>query len=292
MRVFAAYIGMILVTATAPLAVQWSGQGSGYLFGITSRMVISTILAIILLGMFRLPMVWTKQACQSYLAAGLGIFFGMLTIHWSAQYIPSGWIAVLYGLAPISTGIMAVIWLNEPSFTPKKLIGIAIGIGGLIVIFGKGMMLSEAALYGVVGILLSVLSKSASAVWVKSIHTPLNGFVLTTGGLLVATPLFLLVWFSSGNTWPAEIGTRAMLSIVYLAVFINLAGFALYYYLLRKIDLTRLELVALIAPVCALLLGMEFNNEVISPSVWVGTLMILSGLACFEFGEKTVSNMG
>ena len=79
---------------------------------------------------------------------------------------------------------------------------------------------------------------------------------------------------------------RAVLSIIYLAVFVNVIGFVLYFYLLRNIDLTRLELITLISPVCALLLGMQFNNEVISPSVWIGTLMILSGLVCFEFDEK------
>jgi len=291
MRIPAAYIGMILITSTTPLAVQWSGEGPGFLFGITSRIVLSTILAFLLMSMLRLPMVWTQQACQSYLAAGLGVFFSMLAIHWSAQYIPSGWIAVISGLAPISTGIMAVVWMNEPSFTAAKLVGIALGIVGLFVIFGQGMMLSKEALYGVGGMLLAVLSRSASSVWVKRIHAPLNGLVLAAGGLLVATPLFLMLWFASGNAWPDEIGMRAAISIIYLAVFVNLLGFVLYLYLLRNIDLTRLELIALISPVCALLLGAQFNNEVISTSVWIGTLMILGGLVCFEFDSKIVQKL-
>ena len=195
MRIPAAYIGVILITSTTPLAVQWSGHGSGFLFGITSRIVLSAALSVVLLGLLRLPMVWTWQAFQSYLVVGFGVFFSMLAIHWSAQYIPSGWIAVISGLAPISTGVMAVIWINEPSFTVAKLVGIAFGIAGLMVIFGQGMMLSEAVLYGIVGMLLAVLSRSASAVWLKRIDAPLNGLVLTTGGLLVAAPLFLLVWF-------------------------------------------------------------------------------------------------
>jgi len=286
MRISAAYIGVILITATTPLAVQWSGNGPGFLFGITSRIVLSAILAVVLLSILRLSMPWTRNACYSYLAAGLGIFFSMLAVHWSAQYIPSGWIAVIFGFAPVSTGVMAVVWLNEPPLTISKLVGIAFGVGGLIVIFGRGIMLSYETIYGIGGMLLAVLSRSASAVWIKRIHMPLNGLVLTTGGLLVAAPLFLLVWFGSGNTWPDEIGVRAAASIIYLAVFATLIGFALYYYLLRTIDLTRVALITLISPVCALLLGMQFNNEIISPSIWIGTVMILSGLVCFEFNEK------
>jgi len=286
MKVPAAYIGVVLIASTTPLAVQWSGNGPGFLFSTSSRIALSAVLAVILVSVLRLPMSWSRNACYSYLAAGLGIFCSMLAVHWSAQYIPSGWIAVIFGLAPISTGMMAVLWLDEPPLTIAKLAGIALGIGGLIVIFGQGATLSKETLYGVCGMLLAVLSRSASAVWIKRIHEPLNGLVLTTGGLLIATPLFLLLWFGTGNIWPDEIGDRAAASIIYLAVFATLISFALYYYLLRTIDLTRVALITLISPVCALLLGMQLNNETVSLSVWIGTLLILSGLVCFEFDEK------
>ncbi|HLF97561.1 MAG TPA: EamA family transporter, partial [Methylococcaceae bacterium] len=40
MRVPLAYIGVILLWATTPLAIKWSGEGPGFLFGVTGRMAI------------------------------------------------------------------------------------------------------------------------------------------------------------------------------------------------------------------------------------------------------------
>ncbi|MGZ8928379.1 MAG: EamA family transporter, partial [Methylobacter sp.] len=43
MRIPLAYISVILLWSTTPLAIKWSGEGSGYLFGVTGRMVIGTV---------------------------------------------------------------------------------------------------------------------------------------------------------------------------------------------------------------------------------------------------------
>lgn len=286
MTVPAAYLGVILIWTTAPLAVKWSGEGSGFLFGVTGRMVISAIIALALVELLRLPMPWNRRARKSYLAAGLGIYSAMLGVYWSAQFIPSGWISVFFGLSPIITGVMAAFWLGERSLTVVRLIGLLLGIAGLIVIFGGTLQGDEESIYGVLVLTLSVICHSASAVCMKRIAAPVSGLATTAGGLLVAAPLFLLTWFVSGNTWPEQIGDRAAASIIYLATCGSVLGFALYYFLLRHMDLVRVSLIMLITPVSALLLGALLNDEVVSPSVWMGTLLILAGLVSFEFGGR------
>ena len=286
MAVSAAYIGVILIWSTTPLAIQWSGSEPGFLFGITGRIVLSAILALGLVHLLRLPIPWDVKARQSYLAAGLGIFFSMLPVYWAAQQIPSGWISVLFGLAPLVTGAMAPLWLKEKSLSFMQLIGILFGILGLSIIFSGNLEMGDDAVYGIGAVLFSVFCYAISGIWIKRIRSTANGLVMTSGGLSVAAPLFLLAWFISGNTWPETIAPRAISAIVYLAVFGSLLGFALYYHLLKSMTVTRVALITLITPICALLLGAELNNEAISPSVWGGTSLILTGLICFEFGDK------
>lgn len=43
MRVLAAYISVVLLWSTTPLAIKWSGEGPGYLFGATGRMTIGAL---------------------------------------------------------------------------------------------------------------------------------------------------------------------------------------------------------------------------------------------------------
>lgn len=57
MSVPAAYLGVVLIWGTTPLAIKWSGEGVGYLFGVTGRMVIGVVLALVLVYLMRLQ-VW------------------------------------------------------------------------------------------------------------------------------------------------------------------------------------------------------------------------------------------
>ncbi|MCG6934565.1 MAG: DMT family transporter [Proteobacteria bacterium] len=286
MSVPAAYIGIIIVWSTTPLAIKWSSDGVGFLFGVTSRMLLgATVCSLIMLVLMRkLP--WHRAARQTYLAAGLGIYGAMMCVYWGAQYIPSGLISVLFGLSPILTGILAAVWLGESGLTPGKLIGIVFGITGLILIFGTGIKLGEGAGYGILAVLVSVAIHSTSTVWVKSISARLPALEVVNGGLLVAAPLYLLTWWMFDGVLPAEIPQHAVVSIIYLAIIGSVLGFFMFYYVLRHIDASRVALVTLITPVMALFIGQIFNHESIAPVVWIGTCCILLGMSVYQWGSR------
>jgi len=113
MSVPAAFLGVILIWSTTPLAIQWSGDGVGFLFGLASRMVIGLAVAALLVGLRRSALPVHRDAVLTCLTAGLGLFAAMTVVYWSAQHIPSGWISVIFALTPMITGILAAVWLNE-----------------------------------------------------------------------------------------------------------------------------------------------------------------------------------
>ncbi len=286
MSVPAAYIGVILIWSSTPLAIKWSGEGVGYLFGVTGRMVIGVILALLVLRLMGLPMRWNRKARKTYLVSGFSIYLAMSSVYWAAQYIPSGWVSVVFGLSPIVTGVFARIWLSEQGLTPPRLISLLVALVGLAVIFDVGLQAGPEAVWGLAGMLVSVVVHSGSAVWIKRIDARLHGLTVTSGGLVVAVPLFLLSWFLQGASWPQTIDNRALGSIVYLGVVGSVLGFALYYYLLRHVETTRLALITLMTPVFALMAGQWLNQEVIDTGVWVGTGLIMLGLVGFEMGSR------
>ena len=292
MSVPAAYLGVVIIWGTTPLAIKWSGEGVGYLFGVTGRMVIGVILALLVLNLMRLRLPWHQQARRTYLFAGLGIFLAMTSIYWAAQWIPSGWVAVVFGVTPIATGMMARIWLTEQGLTPVRLLAMLVALCGLGLVFASGIEQSKQTALGVAGVLVSVLFHSASAVWVKRINAGLHGLVVTTGGLLVATPLFLLSWFLQGGEWPTIIEVRTVSAIAYLGVVGSVLGFALYFYILRHVETTRVALITLVTPVIALLIGHWLNGEAVEAKVWLGGLLIMLGLLGFEFGQRYLSLRG
>lgn len=286
MPIPAAYIVVVLIWSTTPLAIKWSGDGPGYLFGVTLRMIIGVLLVMSMIRIMGLSMPWHRRARSAYLAAGIGIYMAMLSVYWAAQFIPSGWISVLYGLTPITTGIMARLWLHEKGLTPMRLASMMVSLSGLAIIFLKSAGEGMTTLYGVGGVLLSVLSHSISSVWIKRCSVKMHGLVLTGGGLMVCVPLFLLTWFLSGENIPEQVSMRALSSIVYLGVVGTGAGFALYYYILHNMEATKVALITLITPVIALMIGQLLNGETIELQVWLGGGLIMLGLAGFELGGR------
>ena len=286
MSIPAAYIGVILIWSTTPLAIQWSSDGVGFLFGITSRMIIGVLFGLLIAGLFSVPLPRHANAYRTYLAAGLGLFFAMTAVYWSSQFIPSGWIAVIFGLAPIITGVMATFWLAEKALTPARVSGIFLGISGLVLMVLGSQPLGHQAGYGIAGMLFSVIAYSASAVAVKRIGADIPALATTIGGLFVAVPLLLLLYLLTGEPLPNVIPTRAAASILYLGLVGSVLGFALYYYVLRHVDATSVALITLITPVTALMLGHYLNGEVLQTQTIVGSATILSGLLLFEYGQQ------
>ncbi|MCG6865395.1 MAG: DMT family transporter [Thiogranum sp.] len=283
MSVPAAFLGVILIWSTTPLAIQWSSEGGGFLFGVTARMVLGLIFCLLAIRISGIDMPWHARARGAYLAAGIAIYGAMMLVYWGAQYVPSGWIAVLFGLSPLLTSLFSAVWLSDHSLSRWKLAGLLLGVLGLTIIFSGGVEIGPHVGVGVAAVLLSTLLHSASAVWVKRLGTDLPALAVTGGGLSVAVPAFVLSWFVFDGVWPQALPERARFAISYLALFGSVLGFFWYYYLLNRVAPVKVNLVTLVTPVTALLLGHWLNGEVLLPTVWLGTGLILAGLTMHQW---------
>ena len=285
MSVPAAFTGVIIIWSTTPLAIQWSGDEVGYLFGITSRMITGMLAGLLVAALFRVRLPWHADARCTYLAAGLGMFIAMLLVYRASRVIPSGWIAVIFGIAPMITGLMAHYWLPGKSLTITRVAGMLLGTCGIAIMLAGTRSIGPNATMGIVSMLISVTAYSASAVTVQRIGANIPPLATTIGGLVVTVILLCFTFALTGKPLPVEVPVRVAASIVYLGIIGSLLGFALYYYILGKMDATRVALITLITPVISLLLGELLNGETIRSGAWIGTAVILSGLMLFEYGH-------
>ena len=285
MQVPAAFAAVVLIWSTTPLAIQWSSEGQGFLFSVFSRMVLGVALCLLIIKAMSIALPWHKKAREAYLAAAVSIYASMICVYWGAQFIPSGVVSVLFGLTPIVTGILAIIWLGESKFTTTRIIGLLLAVAGLAVVFSAGFTLEEKAMLGICAVLLSISLAAVSTVWLKRINAGLSPVAVTTGALIISTPLYALTWLLFDGQLPADIPARALSATIYLGVIGSVVGFILFFYLLKNMAASRATLLTLITPVLALLLGHALNNERVGIEVWLGTGMILVGLMSHEWGE-------
>jgi len=289
MSVPLAFIGVILIWSTTPLAIKWSIIENNFLFGVTSRMILGGLLAISAVMLLRISWSFSRRAQWAYLASGLGIYTAMSFSYWGSMYIPSGWVSVIFGTSPVLTGILAWLFLGE-KMTAFRIGGLLLGVLGLAIIFLHSSNMTDDAFLGVCLIILGVISQTSTAVWIKKLNTQQHGLVMTAGGLWVSIPLFIITYllFADPVATLEEIPVSAASSIIYLAIFGSLIGFSLYYFLIHQVEASTVSLITLITPVTALLLGMWLNNETISTTIMMGTACILLGLSSFQWGDKLI----
>ncbi|MFM2004738.1 MAG: hypothetical protein RLZZ09_393 [Pseudomonadota bacterium] len=282
MRVIAAYLGVILLWSTTPLAIKWSGEGPGYLFGVASRMSIGLIGILLVMAITRTPLRRDRQALWTYVAGALQIYGAMLATYWASQHIPSGWISVVFGLTPLLTAPLAAVFLGEKSLTPARIASYLLGLAGLVLMFHSALNFSSAAVLGIGAVLLAALLQAISAVWVKRIQAGVPAFALVTGSLLLAVPAHWLTWAMLDGVWPSRIPPVSLLSITYLGVIATTFGFTMYFYVLKHLSAGKVALITLIVPPMSLYIGFLVNHEALHESVIGGTALIMAALLLHE----------
>ena len=282
----AAFVSVILIWSTTPLAIKWSAVGVGFSFAVFARMALGTLLCGLLLVLLRVRFPLHRKAWQAYLVSGVTMFGAMALTYWSSQYISSGMISVLFGLSPLLTSMGAALWLKEEAVTPHKLAGMLLGLAGLALVFRGGFNMGAGATTGLATLLLAVLLQSLGLVWLKRIGDDSPPLATTLGSLVVAMPLFFAAWWLADGHWPAALPQRAVAATLYLGVFGSVLGFALYYYMIKHMEAGRIALITLVTPVLALLLGHGLNNEAVLPQVWLGTASIVFGLCLHRWGAQ------
>ena len=284
MSVPAAYLGVILIWSTTPLAIQWSAQGASFSFAVMARMLIGLVICLLLLRVTRTAFPFTPAARRLYAISGLSMFVAMLLTYWGALHIPSGLISVIFGLSPLVTGVFAALWLSERTLTPIRIAGLGLALAGLWLIFGQPWPGDGQATLGILAVVAGMTAQALGLVWIKRLNVRVSALAITTGSLGVATPLFVLAWvLADAARLPPEITPRAGFAIVYLGVLGSVVGFTLYYYVIKHLDAGRVALITLVTPVTALLLGQTLNAEFIPARGWAGIALIGAGLLLYEW---------
>ncbi|MGE0485486.1 MAG: DMT family transporter [Gammaproteobacteria bacterium] len=282
MSVPVAYVTVIAIWSTTPLAIKWSTEEVGFLFGAVARMTLGFLCVYALLRCRGESLRSDGRAVRAYATAALGIYGAMVSTYWAAQHVPSGWISLIFGLSPLVTAGLAAVLLGERTPGGHRLFAQALGLSGLAIIFYRGATLGPAAVGGIAALAWATTCHCLSAVLLKRQDHGLSSTALAAGGLLAALPPYYLTWYLGGAELPTRLPAYVLGSILYLGVVATTLGFTLYYYILARQSPVQLALVAFVSPVSALLLGHWLNGEAVDLRVAAGAACVLGALFLHE----------
>jgi drug/metabolite transporter (DMT)-like permease len=216
------------------------------------------------------------------------LFNGVLTfflaygvLYWAEQWVPSGLASVLFATSPLWVALAAHVALPGERLTGATVAGVAIGFGGVALIFSDDLRaLGGPHVAGAAALLL--ISPLASAIgvvgvkrWGAGIHplsTAAVPMALTAGAMGCVA---LAVEHGRAVTFDlASVG-----ALLYLALCGSALAFTLYFWLLGRLPATTLSLINYMTPVLALWIGSAALHETVTPRTLGGSALVVGGVA-------------
>jgi len=225
-----------------------------------------------------------KQAVAGFFMMSLGN--GLVA--WAELHIPSGIAAIICSLMPVVVIIVNVmINKNErPNF--PILVGLALGLTGIVMIFGQHMaeFSKKEYLLGIIMTFGAVIAWASGSIWIKSKNLESNPFVnaglqMFFGGMWLF-PFSLLFDDLSNVTWSPE----AAYAMLYLIIFGSIVAYASYSYALRKLPMTIVSMYAYVNPVVAVLLGWLFLSEKLNVQILIAIALTIAGIYIVNKGYQ------
>ncbi|HLL77123.1 MAG TPA: EamA family transporter [Pyrinomonadaceae bacterium] len=227
---------------------------------------------------------WPRTRAEWGLLATTGVLaftvnYGL--IFWGEQYVSSGLAALLQATIPLFGLLLAHKVLPGEPLTAARLLGVAVGLVGVALIFSDQLYVGDArAVRGGGAIVLGALAAAYSNVLVKARAADFDISVLAAGQMLCGlVPVIILGLAREGNPLHLRWTTTAIVSVLYLALVGSVVAFMLYYWLVRNMDVTNTQMIALVTPAVAVLVGVLFLGETLTWRIALGGLAIFAGVA-------------
>jgi len=219
------------------------------------------------------------SAIASYAVVGLfGNALPFTLIGWSEQTLDSSLVAILMGIMPLFTLVMAHFFLEDEPFTPRAIAGIGLGFSGLAVLVGFSVWQETGEhVFAQMVVMVATLSYAGVTIYVRR-YVRSSGIEMATGAMIAASVFAVSSAFIFEN--PSQLGwnMRALMPMVMLGLFPTALASVLYFRLVRNLGATRFAQINYIIPVFGSMIGATFLDEHIGLRMWIALALVLSGI--------------
>jgi drug/metabolite transporter (DMT)-like permease len=244
-------------------------------FSVASLLLVAV--ALVRGGLSRLPRPapWGTLALMA--VTGIALYY--VGFNLALTYTSASQGALVQSSSPAVTAIAAVSLLGE-RVTRRRLLGIVLAIGGVLLIVARGtpdanapspllgnlLMFGTVVLWGVYTVFAKRLASADPAV--------VMAIVSCVGTLMLIPPALV----EAADTPVEPISRESWLRVIYLGAFPSAAGFLLYSRALRDVDATQAGIFINLVPVIGVISGVVLLGDSISPTALIGGALVLVGI--------------
>ena len=213
----------------------------------------------------------------------LGNTLPFTLISWGEIHIDSGLAAVLMGIMPIITAMLAHIFIREEPFTRRVGIGIFLGFGSVATLLGPQALAGlTAPVLAQLAVLLSAVCYGASATFIRYFAEPTNWPSLASGAMFAAFTFSLPLTIFLETPWTLQPESAAIVAMLYLGIGSTAVANLIFYYLIPRLGANRSAQVNYFVPVLGALWGVIFLREQLSGRLLLALALILIAVAVVQ----------
>ncbi|MBH8554958.1 DMT family transporter [Nostocaceae cyanobacterium CENA357] len=196
-------------------------------------------------------------------------------LNFGERFVSSGFTAILFSTVSIFMILFSII-INRTKVPINQLFGVILGFIFLIlIILEKQQTFSETNILGICAILGAAICHSLSYVVIKKYGFEINVLTLNTLPMGIGGLLLLLLGILIEKPDVSSFSYSSIFAILYLAIVASVIGFALYFYLLKRMNTVMLSYVFIFFPVIAVSISLLIENEILSYKFFILFLGLL-----------------
>ncbi|TAG48554.1 MAG: EamA family transporter [Betaproteobacteria bacterium] len=243
------------------------------------------LLAVMRLRGERLPtdsLSWRRLFVQSLLNSSLA----WLVLAWGAQYVPSGLAGVLNSTSPLFVFLITALMGANGNHSITKSVGVALGFVGVVLVvgvdalrgFGQQALAQAAVLFG------AFLYACAALNGKRLAH--LSPLVTATGTMLWAALTLVPLSIVIDQPWTIRPSLNAMLAATTLSLLCTGVALIVYFRLIKTLGPMGVASQSYLRAGISVLLGLVVLGEQLSPTVLMGLVIIIVGVAMINVPQK------
>ena len=286
-KIFLVYMALCIIWGSTWMAIRIGLESLTPFFSAGLRFSLASIMIFALMKIKNIPLQTDKISLRLYFVMGFFSFvipFGL--VYWAEQFVPSGMAAVLFAVYPFFVVIFSYLMIPGESIGSYKMFGTILGFLGIVIIFSDSFQgdLTD-YLLGMFATVLSGVMQAMIAVSIKKYGHHLHPLSMNFEPMIIAGISMIAIGYLVDDLSAARFDSNAILSILYLAFFGSVITFTGFYWLIKRMNIVILSLIAFITPIVALILGNIFYSETLSTRHFIGSALVLTGVFGANLGN-------
>lgn len=244
-------------------------------WGAATRFLLASVIFAVIARAIRAGMPRGRALLGAVLYGGLQFGGGFGFIYWGLVQAPAGLGQVLLACVPLLTFGLALAHRQE-RFRWEGLIGAALAVGGMAVVFSSGVD-AGVPLASMVAILLGAVCFAEALIVVKG-FPPVHPAAMNAIGMGVGTVVLLALTVIFDETYVIPRGGSTWAAQTYLVIAGSIGVFWLYVFVLRRWTASAASYQLVLIPLVTVVLSAWLQDERITWAFAVGSILVLIGV--------------